>query len=73
MIYFLLGFAPGIYWLIYFYKRDKLEPEPRKLIIMSYFLGIFIAMFIMLIQVPIKSSYFISAVLIAPVLEESGK
>ncbi|MFC1888001.1 PrsW family intramembrane metalloprotease [Candidatus Cloacimonadota bacterium] len=73
MIYFMLGFAPGIYWLLYFYKRDKLEPEPRKQIIIAYFAGIFIAIVIMLVQLPIRSSFFVSAVLIAPVIEELGK
>jgi RsiW-degrading membrane proteinase PrsW (M82 family) len=33
MQYLVLGFAPGVYWLWYFYRRDELEPEPKKLII----------------------------------------
>jgi len=40
MHYILLGFSSGLYWLWYFYQRDKLEPEPKKLIFVSYFLGI---------------------------------
>jgi len=73
MIYFLLGFAPGIYWLIYFYKRDKLDPEPRKLVIAAYFLGIAVAFLVMLIQLPINASYFVSAIIMAPIIEEVGK
>ncbi len=73
MIYFLLGFAPGIYWLLYFYKKDKLEPEPRKLVIFAYFAGIVTALIVILIQLPVNSSYFISAVIAAPIIEELGK
>lgn len=73
MIYFLLGFPPGIYWLLYFYKKDKLEPEPRKLVILAYISGIIAALLVLAIQLPLKSTYFIGAVLLAPIIEESGK
>ena len=73
MIYFLLGFAPGIYWLLYFYKKDKLEPEPRKLVILAYISGIITALIVMMLQFPLKASYFIGAVLLAPIFEETGK
>ncbi len=34
----ILGFLPGIIWLIYFYYKDK-RPEPKKLIIILFLLG----------------------------------
>ncbi len=73
MLIFALGFAPGLYWLWYFYKRDKWEPEPKKLVIRSYLFGIVVACFVMLIQLPFHYSYFLGAVIIAPVIEELAK
>ena len=73
MIFFILGFAPGIYWLWYFYKKDTLEPEPQKLVIRSYFLGILTAVVIIITQLPFQYSYIVGAVLVAPIVEELGK
>ena len=73
MHYILLGFAPGLYWLWYFYQRDKLEPEPKKLVFVSYFLGILAAGLVIFIHMPFKWNYFISAVIAAPILEELAK
>ncbi len=73
MLYLLLGFAPGLYWLWYFYQRDKIEPEPKKLIFFSYLLGILSAALVVFIQTPFKYNYFTSAVIIAPILEELAK
>ena len=33
------GFAPGIYWLVYFYKKDWYEPEPKWLVLKAFFWG----------------------------------
>jgi RsiW-degrading membrane proteinase PrsW (M82 family) len=40
---FVIGFAPGVFWLWYFYHRDKLEPEPQHLVLRTFFLGLFVA------------------------------
>ena len=34
-----LGIAPALFWLWYFYRKDKLEPEPKNLIIRAFLLG----------------------------------
>ena len=73
MHYILLGFAPGLYWLWYFYQRDKLEPEPKKLVFVSYFLGILAAALVIFVHTPIKLNYFVSTVVSAPILEELAK
>ncbi|MBN2461164.1 MAG: PrsW family intramembrane metalloprotease [Candidatus Cloacimonetes bacterium] len=73
MFYLILGFAPGIYWLLYFIRKDKLRPEPQKLLIKAYFLGILTALLVIIIQLPLKLNYLLGAVIIAPVLEESAK
>lgn len=37
-----LAFAPGIFWLWYFYRRGIYHPEPRRLIINTFVLGMLI-------------------------------
>ncbi len=73
MQYILLGFAPGLYWLWYFYQRDRIEPEPLKLIFVSYFLGFLAVAFTIFVQLPFKWNFFTSAVVAAPIIEESFK
>jgi protease PrsW len=73
MHYLILGFAPGLYWLWYFYRRDELEPEPKKLVVRAYLLGILSAGLVLLIQRPMKLRYFSSAVIAAPIIEEFCK
>jgi len=73
MLYIVLGFAPGLYWLWYFYQRDKIEPEPLKLVFGSYFLGILAVVITFLVQLPFRWNFFTSAVIAAPIIEESSK
>ena len=35
-----IAFAPGLLWVWFFYKKDKFEPEPKKMIIVTFILGI---------------------------------
>jgi len=73
MLYILIGFAPGLYWLWYFYKRDELEPEPKKMIIYAYLTGILATFVVLGIQLPFKFDQFTRIVVVAPVLEEFAK
>lgn len=73
MHYLLIGFAPGLYWLWYFYKRDTVEPEPRKMIIAAYLAGIFSVFVVVGIQLPFKIGEFSSAIFAAPIIEELCK
>ena len=65
-----LGFLPGILWLIYFYRKDSVEPEPTKLIFKSYFQGMFVVGAVAVVATPFSFSEFFSAVFIAPIVEE---
>jgi RsiW-degrading membrane proteinase PrsW (M82 family) len=38
-----LGFTPGLFWLWLIYSRDKYRPEPRRLVIRTFLLGIAVA------------------------------
>jgi protease PrsW len=73
MHYLLIGFAPGLYWLWYFYKRDEVEPEPRKKIIAAYLTGILSVFVVIGIQAPLKLGQFSNAVIAAPIIEEFSK
>jgi RsiW-degrading membrane proteinase PrsW (M82 family) len=37
--YVLLGFAPGVFWLWWFHRKDDLEPEPRARVLLVFGLG----------------------------------
>lgn len=75
----LFGFLPGIIWLVYFYKKDSIEPEPVQKIIKAFGLGIFIALpavffeTILISIVPVQNVNFFSTVVAAPIIEESLK
>ena len=40
LFYAFLGISPAIFWLLYIYKKDKWEPEPRSQVAKIFFLGI---------------------------------
>ena len=63
-----LGLAPGIFWLWYFYRKDKLEPEPKHLIIKTFFLGMVSAVPAIILETPFKG--LLLTVIAAPVIEE---
>ena len=63
-----LGLAPGIFWLWYFYRKDKLEPEPKHLIIKTFFLGMVSAFPAYFLESPFKG--LLLTVIAAPIIEE---
>jgi RsiW-degrading membrane proteinase PrsW (M82 family) len=48
--YLLLGFAPGIFWLWWFQRKDDLEPEPRSLVLRVFALGCGSALLVLLVR-----------------------
>ncbi|PIE51169.1 PrsW family intramembrane metalloprotease [Candidatus Fermentibacteria bacterium] len=72
----LVSVIPALGWLWYFYRTDKYEPEPTKLVFRTFFLGALFA-------VALGTSYGglpfpwgpakYSAVIWAPLVEETGK
>jgi RsiW-degrading membrane proteinase PrsW (M82 family) len=65
--------APAIFWLWYFYRRDRYEPEPKLLIIRTFFLGMLITIPVAFIEGVLPISDLILAVLAAPIIEELAK
>jgi RsiW-degrading membrane proteinase PrsW (M82 family)/uncharacterized protein YbaR (Trm112 family) len=68
-----LGLAPGVFWLAYFYKKDKLEPEPKKLVLKTALFGIIAVIPVYLIEMMLSTTDAIDAVIAAPVIEEGAK
>lgn len=65
-----LSMAPGIFWLWFFYKRDRLEPEPRIFVILVFLLGMLSAVPAFVLELPFQGFTFLSLVIVAPVVEE---
>jgi len=73
IIILLAAIAPGVFWLWYFLRKDKLKPEPKKMLIRLFARGLVIVIPAALIEmgleiiVPIE---WIGLVVFAPVVEE---
>jgi RsiW-degrading membrane proteinase PrsW (M82 family) len=50
LVIIVLAFAPGIFWLWLIYHADRYRPEPRKLVIRVFLLGMAIALPIAVIE-----------------------
>jgi len=68
-----IALAPALFWLWYFYRRDKFEPEPKVLVLKIFFWGMLLTFPIILIEGLLPTSEFILGIIIAPVIEECGK
>jgi RsiW-degrading membrane proteinase PrsW (M82 family) len=73
--FILLATAPGIFWMWYFYQRDKYEPEPLSMILKIFLLGMLITIPVAIFEETV--SFFVPEVVLivvmAPVIEELGK
>lgn len=67
-----IGLAPGIFWLWYFYSRDKYEPEPLSLIARMFFLGMVAAIIAFFLESLLISvvAVILFVALVVPALEE---
>jgi RsiW-degrading membrane proteinase PrsW (M82 family) len=69
-----LSILPGLIWVIFIYRTDRYEPEPRKQIIKAFILGVLCVFPAVLLEgvFDIGSPLF-GAVAVAPLVEESLK
>jgi RsiW-degrading membrane proteinase PrsW (M82 family) len=67
-----IAFGPAVFWLWYFYSKDKLDPEPKRLIAKTFFLGMLLGLPATFLELLFLDSLVVS-VLIAPAIEESLK
>lgn len=79
---FLVSILPGILWVWYFYRKDKYDPEPTRLIVRDFIWGILSVFPASLLETPFGSlitpqasllSLFIGTVLVVGVVEEGMK
>jgi len=73
-----LALGPGVFWLWYFYKKDKLEPEPKTLVLSLFILGMLAVIPALIIEMGIEYalrsiSPSLMMILAAPVIEEICK
>ncbi len=71
----IIAIAPAIFWLWYFYQKDRYEPEPLAWIATIYFLGAFVTIPVAFIEgtIGLFTGDFLIAILVAPVVEEYAK
>ena len=70
-----VAIGPALFWLLYFYQKDKYEPEPLSWIVKIFLLGALITIPIAIGEIiaGIFISEFAIFVVAAPVIEECGK
>ena len=76
LVLLVLALGPGVFWLWYFYHRDKYEPEPAALIVKVYLLGVLVTFPVAFVEGFVGlliASPLIMGVIIAPIVEEYGK
>jgi|SRR6056297_2172840 len=77
MDYIFLAVIPGIILLFYFYKRDIYEPEPKYLVLKTFFWGMLVAFITGLISNNFSKIFqineYYSIVILAPIVEECFK
>lgn len=66
-----IAIGPGLFWLWFFVRRDRLEPEPRWLLVRTFVLGACALFPAALLEMHIPDP--LDIVLAAPVLEEAIK
>lgn len=73
VIILVLGLAPGVFWLWYFYKRDTWEHEPRSLVAKTFLYGAVVTVIAVFIEAPFLPFELLLSVIVAPVVEELCK
>lgn len=71
LLYIILGFIPGLAWLLIFLRKDKERPEPRKMILKVFLWGMLvtpIAIVLELVFVRLEATLFLFLI-VGPVEE----
>lgn len=70
------GIFPALFWLYFWLREDKLKPEPRSLIMLSFFSGMIAVLASLFAEKTLKGAVASSVILLAvyaPIIEESLK
>lgn len=69
-----LALAPGLFWLWYFFRLDKLEPEPLHAVRACFLWGMAAVVPAAIFEMPFLSlSPIVSTIVVAPLIEEPVK
>lgn len=68
-----VAIAPGLFWLWFFYSRDKLEKEPLGQVVAVYLFGMLAIIPALIIQLSLTTNTWIDTVIMAPLTEEPSK
>lgn len=63
----ILAFLPAVFWFHIFLRKDKFDPEPRRLIIKLFLLGTVAALFAAILEFAVSSIFF------SPFSEDFGR
>jgi protease PrsW len=66
----ILAFAPGLFWMTYFYSRDRLEPEPLHWIRNCFLLGMAVVIPAVILEIATNITPVFTMVIGAPIIEE---
>ncbi len=71
----LISVLPGALWLILFYRSDRYDPEPKKLVARTFLVGAIVASAMALVYqgLPFVKSAMVMVVFMAPLVEEIAK
>ena len=69
----ILAFAPGLFWLAYFYSKDRLEPEPLYRVRNCFLIGMIVVVPAILVEKLTDFSLIFTLVVGAPIIEEYFK
>jgi RsiW-degrading membrane proteinase PrsW (M82 family) len=72
---FLLAMAPGLFWLYYFYSKDRYDPEPVVWVLGIFLLGATVTVPVAVLEgvLGAVAGGILAAVVVAPVCEEIAK
>ncbi|MGD2248200.1 MAG: PrsW family glutamic-type intramembrane protease [Candidatus Methanofastidiosia archaeon] len=68
--YVILALAPGIFWMWFFWRKDKYEKEPARYLVMTFFLGALVVIPAAIIETFLISGIFLLDLIIVSLVEE---
>ena len=71
--YALLAVAPGIFWMWFFWKKDKFEREPARYLAITFFLGALVVIPAALLEIALQTGIWAVDEIMVGVIEEFVK
>jgi RsiW-degrading membrane proteinase PrsW (M82 family) len=70
-----LSLGPVAFWLLYFYLKDRFEPEPLRWVLKVFILGMLVVLPVVVIETiaEVVTGPFLLVTVVAPTVEELGK